>query len=403
MPKSPRAEVGADILRWARKTRGFSLAEAAQRIGVSKATLAAWEQTDLRPTVKQLRNAARVYLRPISLFFLDEPPEDLPHIKDFRRVADSVSEPTAPSPELLVEIRLARERRLEALELAAEAGIEIPHFSLRATMESDPEAVGRNLRQHLGISPKEQFGWVSHYVAFSAWRERLEKRGILVFQTGRHPKAFVDPKEARGFSVAEVPLPIVVANGKESPTARSFTLIHELTHLMLRNGGLCDLHHSFRIKNERDRVEQFCNHVAGATLVPPDVLLAEPRVRNHGDGSEWSDFDLAALSRRFWVSWEVILRRLLILGRTDRTFYQAWKSASEDKFPERSREKQSEDFQLPASIRVIKRNGRLFPRIVLEAYRQEQISLSRAADYLGTGPHQIDKIDRAVFRGRSIA
>ena len=86
----------------------------------------------------------------------------------------------------------------------------------------------------------------------------------------------VEIAEARGFSIAERPLPAVVVNIKDSVYGRIFTLIHEFTHVLLNRGGICDVDEG--ADNDHEDVEIFCNHVAGATLVPRDVLLRSEHV-----------------------------------------------------------------------------------------------------------------------------
>ena len=107
-----------------------------------------------------------------------------------------------------------------------------------------------------------------------------------------------------------------------------------------------------------DRVEVFCNRVAGAVLVPNDALLRSDVVTRHGSNTKWSDDELGQLARRFWVSWEVVLRRLLIAGKTTKDVYDAWRRNNTDRFPERE---DHGDPRLKTPVRVVRRHGRLFP------------------------------------------
>ena len=87
------------------------------------------------------------------------------------------------------------------------------------------------------------------------------------------------------------------------PHGGIFTLLHELTHIMLKEGGICDFHDA--------DVEAYCNRVAGAALFPQESLLRSPTVRNHrGNDPNWSDAELRDLSRRFGGSREAALVRL---------------------------------------------------------------------------------------------
>jgi Zn-dependent peptidase ImmA (M78 family)/transcriptional regulator with XRE-family HTH domain len=392
---SERALVKASVLRWARESRGLSVAEAAQLLHVSEERLASWEDEadESAPTVKQLRRLAGVYTRPLGVLYLSSPPEEEELVADFRRLPDA--EAAERSPALRLEIRLAHERRQEAIELAAAIAQEPPRLGVQASLQDEPEALAGRLRERLGVSLAQQRAWSADREAFNAWRDALEACGVLVFQTGGTPRYRVEPAEVRGFSIAEHPWPVVVANGREAPVARIFTLLHELAHVALRRPGLCDLHELARPTAEADRVEAFCNRVAGAVLVPSAALEAEHTVQRHGRAPRWRDEELRELARRFWVSQEVALRRLVILGRASRDFYQAWRAERERRPPS---EQERGGFLRPHDL-VLKRSGHLFPRLVFRAFRERRIPLSDVIELLSVGPQHFEKTERGAFEG----
>ncbi|MHC4529744.1 MAG: XRE family transcriptional regulator [Planctomycetota bacterium] len=393
MGRSPNAEIDKSILYWARESSGIDVATAAKRAGTTPARIEEWEEEGgSYPTIKQLRKLAKAYMRPIGLFFLPELPEDPASIKDFRKIPDEFQEEMSSA--LRFEIRLAWDRREEAREMVADLDEEPTIIHDRFSLASDPDKIALKIRKMLGISTTQQMQWRTKYDAFNAWRQAVEQKGALVFQTGILRNLIVDPKEARGFSIAEQPYPVIVINSKDHPTARCFTLIHELTHILLADGGLCDLHNPFRATSHVDRTEVFCNRVAGSTLVPGHALLQTNVVQNHGSHAEWSDDELGELSKTFWVSWEVILRRLLILRKTTRGFYQRWRNERNDLFPGRET---GGDVKIPTPTRVIIRNGRLFPALVLRALRNRRITSFRAADILGASADRLRDVETALF------
>lgn len=395
MSRSPKVEVDKSILLWARETSGFDIPSVAKKVGTTPARVQEWEEEGgSQPTIKQLRKLAKAYMRPIGLFFLPELPEDPESIKDFRRIPDELLEDMSSA--LRFEIRLAQDRREEALELISDLDEEPFTIEKRFRLNDDPDRVAAELREILKISISEQMRWRTKYEAFGSWRHAIEEKGTLVFQTGLLRNLIVLPKEARGFSIAEQPYPVIVVNGKDHHSARCFTLIHELAHILLDDGGLCDLHNPFRATSEIDRTEIFCNRVAGSTLVPADALVGTDIVRDHGSHSEWSDDELAALSKKFWVSWEVILRRLLILRRTTRSFYEHWRKERNDLFPGPDTHATTK-IKIPTPTRIIVRNGKLFPALVLRALRNKRITSFKASDILGTGPHRLGDIEGALF------
>ena len=134
MSRSPNVEIDRSILHWARKSSGIDVATAAKRAGTTPARIEEWEEEGgSYPTIKQLRKLAKAYMRPIGLFFLPELPEDPESIKDFRKIPDEFKEEMSSA--LRFEIRLAWDRREEALEMIADLDEEptIIHDRLIAT------------------------------------------------------------------------------------------------------------------------------------------------------------------------------------------------------------------------------------------------------------------------------
>ena len=387
-----RALIKPELLLWARETAGLGVGEAAAKLAQPQHRLESWERGDSRPTIKQLETIARVYKRPFEVFYLPEPPKDFQPLQhDFRRLPGKVA--GVQSAELRYEIRQAHTRREVALELYEGTDEEPPRFSLEAALTDDPERVGHSIHTALatGSHPK----WAGPYDSFNFWRSKLENAGILVFQALK-----IDRAEMRGFSINERPLPVIVLNIKDSPAARTFTMVHELVHLMLRESGLCDLtEEQAKRTPEMMRIERFCNMVAGATLVPRHELLGDPRVRAKGVGrTAWSDDELRPIARKFGVSPLALLRRLLIFERTTTTFYQQKHAESEKRNTEAEDNKGRDGggFAPPDRI-AVSTAGPLFVRLVLTNYHQDAITASAVSDFLSVRLKWLNKIEAAVF------
>jgi Zn-dependent peptidase ImmA (M78 family)/transcriptional regulator with XRE-family HTH domain len=374
------AIVEPELLVWARERSGYSVDVAARKARVSAERLADWEGGTSRPTVKQLRGLGRVYRRPLAVFYLPDPPRDFPPIKDYRRAR--VDEQLSPSPELRSEIEWAFERREIALELFEREGAVPPRLGLRAAIEENPNSVARRIRSALGVPIETQFAWDNEYAAFNGWRDAIESLGALVVQMTR-----VETRQARGFSIADRPLPVIVANNGDPPRARSFTLVHELVHLALQEGGVCDL-------GEHGHIEPFCNRITGAVLVPGDDLGSQELVRDHR-GVEWSDDELSELARHFWTSREVVLRRLLILGRTDENFYRRKRRQFMAEWEARTA-KPKDTGPVPPAITAVIRSGRLLSRMVLSSYSHGIITPSDVSEYLGVRLKHVPRIRQLV-------
>jgi transcriptional regulator with XRE-family HTH domain len=89
MARTPDALIKPELLIWARQSAGFSLDAAAAKLRVSEDRLRSWEAGEARPTIAQLRTAAKTYKRPLAIFYLPEPPLDFQPLRDYRRVPDA--------------------------------------------------------------------------------------------------------------------------------------------------------------------------------------------------------------------------------------------------------------------------------------------------------------------------
>ena len=230
-------------------------------------------------------------------------------------------------------------------------------------MSEPPERLAGRIRELLRVTLEDQYSWSNHYEALRIWISAIERVGVLVFQTGN-----VDINHMRGFSISQRPFPVVVVNAKDSPRGRAFTLIHEFVHIALGKGGICDLR-----DNDLDvdhALEVYCNRVAGEVLVPKEALLSEYIVRQN-DENIWDDYQISKLSNRYMVSKEVILRRLLILGKTSQAEYRR----KRNEFTEAYKQQQTERTgYIPYFRKVLRNNGTAYTNLVLSAYYNEAIS-----------------------------
>ena len=257
------ADIEPSLLGWARQSARLQLADAARKAHVRPGDLSDWEEGRGKPSLPQLRKLARAYKRPLAVFYLPTPPADFQAMHDFRRLQDTG--PGVVSPELSFQMRIAHARRQLALDLYEAVEGPVPELGLVGTLNEDAEALGARIREFLGVTVATQRQWAAGYESFNGWREALEARGVLVFQARD-----VDIQEARGFSISETPLPVVVVNIKDALTGRIFTMMHELSHVALRAGGLCDLSNLNGRPPEDQRTEVFCNAAAAAALLPAE-------------------------------------------------------------------------------------------------------------------------------------
>jgi Zn-dependent peptidase ImmA (M78 family) len=189
---------------------------------------------------------------------------------------------------------------------------------------------------------REEFGLTDIFVppesansqVFNFWRGLLEHSGVLVFQTTK-----ISLDTFRGLSVHHDELPIVMVNGGDSPAGRTFTLFHEIAHLVNRTSGLCALRESVD-------EEAIANNFAANFLMPETAVRANLRFQDNPP--------VAAehLARHFKVSNLAAAVRLRRLDLIDDEDLDEVRAASEETW-ERAREalKQKDGFVPPWRLR----------------------------------------------------
>lgn len=386
------APVTPEVLKWARESVGVPVAVAAKRADVSPDRLQKWESGEEEPTVAKLRLLAALYQRPLAVFFLPEPPKEFLTPRDFRRLPGQLDH-TWSRP-LHKVFRRAVEQREVAVELLEDEG-ETPEMTLPSIgLNDDAETGAVELRDALGVTEQEQFSWSRSEDALRGWIEAAESAGVMVLRTSD-----VDLAEMRGVSVFEPVIPVVVVNALDSNRGQVFSLLHELVHLTLREGGLCDTLEP--ASGGARTVEAFCNAVAAAVLMPRSHFLAEDVVAPTGH-REWDDETLESLSRRYGASPEAVLRRLVTLQRAtwDHYFerrerylvlYQLLREQ------ERARRRAAKKKGGPPPHRMaIRDRGKPFVRLVLDAYHRDAITTSSVASALGLKVKHLPALDREI-------
>ncbi|MBL9065007.1 MAG: ImmA/IrrE family metallo-endopeptidase [Sphingopyxis sp.] len=264
MPK-----VNPDILRWAREQAGLDLEAAARELGLTgknaTAHLEELEVGEKDPSRSQLANMARKYRRPLLTFFLEAPPKLAERTHDYRMVVDP-----EPGHEnilgALVRENLTRQALVRtALEDADEAAKRDFVGSLSMNQGSAAGVVA--LEKLLEIDRDDYRRAKSTDDAFGVLRDAAERAGVFVVLQGNLGNYFSDigPDVFRGLSLVDDVAPFIVINDKDARAAWSFTLLHEIVHILLGEGGISGYASGAAI-------ERFCDDVASLFLLDPGEL-----------------------------------------------------------------------------------------------------------------------------------
>jgi Zn-dependent peptidase ImmA (M78 family)/DNA-binding XRE family transcriptional regulator len=377
-------------MEWARTSAGLTREEAATRALLEPSRLASIEKGSTRPSWSELKRLAHVYRRSPAALLLRDPPEE-PGLPKYFRASQAEAKAAAKlSRETLSTIRRARQLQQALTDLRAESPP--PVLSLpRATVAESPEATAAKVRELLRPAAEQPS---SRQVReprelFRDYRSILFDFGILVLQLP------MPPEEVRGFSLLDQPTPTLVVSQSDSPTARCFTLFHELGHALLRDGGICEI--SFRSPLlSRNLEERFCNAFAGNFLVPRDAIVAASQ--ELGTGEPVSPVFVENLSHKYGVSREVVLRRLLDVGRLTPPEYRTALADVIDSYDRTPRDQRGRaDY-----VRVrFSQYGPRFANTVLGAVESGKITYRDAVGYLALRVDHFDRVREFIDRGSS--
>ena len=194
-------------------------------------------------------------------------------------------------------------------------------------------------------------------------------------------------------SLLRFPLPVAGVNSKETPEPRSYTLIHELIHIMLAAGK--DEAPAARESRSGEAwlaVERFAEEATSHTLVPEEALSEVIRSRGF-PRSGWDVGDVRSLAKQFRISPLAMATRLRASGFFDWTHYRNWKDVWDKHVASLTPRKGG--FAHPIA-QTLSRAGRPFTQVVLEALASNRITPVNASRYLDLKFEHFEKLRGAL-------
>ena len=379
MTKVVRVSITPKVLKWARERAGYGLD--ATIAGHSPEKIAAWESGEQKPTLAALKKLAEKYHRSPLFFALPAPPDE-PVAHDFR-ASKKTSSPEArkKNPALQTFVFMVEARCEWAAEFRREQGETPPAADFLGIVKTDedPENAGQKIRRALGVKTEDMIETRNHDEALRYWIDKIESIGVFVFQNDTAGRKGLPSELFRGLAVAtDDYAPAIAINSQDSQRGKIFTLAHELAHLAIGQPGLSDSDpvHS-------DRVEDFCDDVAAAVLLPrADFLREWERARAKFGGDKKAV--IGEIAKRLHLSRSVAAVKAKRYGKIDGGLsreiryedYKAWKKWRGEKTV----------FYCRAGFRenmLARQAGRLFSRMILSACRAGDANPTVARKLLG--------------------
>lgn len=292
-------------------------------------------------------------------------------------------------------IREMQQRQAWAREFHEESGESALPFVGRFTLQDEPGVVAKDILHELSIDPTRY----RQGSPMKEWMEKAEAKGVFISRTSFiHSRLVLNSEEFQGFAISDPIAPFVFINADDWDSAQLFSLVHELAHIWINQSGISsDILPENQQVGHQHPVELFCNKVAAHALLPTDIVDAIPA--NTFD----SISQVYPAARHYGVSSFALLVRALELKRISFPRYQELKSDADKEFQAfllREREKalkQKKQEGGPNPFRIkANRNGHLFTRFVLDAYRSGAIQPTEASSLLDTQVNQFNKLEAFV-------
>ncbi len=359
--------INASRIEWCCAERGITPEQLAAECRIALPTMQKVIESDGALTFGQLRTVADYFGRGV-LFFLEESPVDPQqvHTPQFRTLANQKPE-LSPKIKTLIE-RVEHHRDFYVAQREYLDATDFPRFDPPNLAGRSVAAAARIAREWLGLGAAN---------SFDTYRQAVEAKGVLVFRSNGYNGRWQIAKESPilGFSLYDAQCPVIVVKKLVWEPRQSFTLIHELGHILLHKISSIDDESDFR---SHEGAEREANAFAGLVLVPDEFLRT---IDDHGLPQEVALYDdwLEPQRRAWGVSAETILRRLLDAGWLPQARYAEYRT-----WRDNTATTVQDDFGSRAYRHREPRHifGDIYVRTVLNSLYARNITLAKASTYL---------------------
>jgi Zn-dependent peptidase ImmA (M78 family) len=341
--------------------------------------LALWEKTPTPLPIDKCQSIAKAYNRNWYIFLLEEEigKPTVPH--DFRK-GRGEAVPLGDKSMLAFDRADLLLDKIESLHESDPGHSVVDEVS--AKLSNNPESIAQKFRSHLSVPQKPETP--DAYGVLRYWRYRLSDVGLYVTQAG-FPIA-----EVRAFCRSRNGHHLIVLSSKDPPAARSFSLLHEVGHLLLGGDAMCKPTGWTEGQSE----EPWCNRFAAAVLLPKASVQASPRYHDLISG-EVTIGSGRPLAREFGVSELALFRRLESFGDLTNAQYKELQDASDEGWGEIGERLGKPILEHPK--RIVYGESPLFVRQVFDAFTAGELSYREIGSLLNTPLHSVSEIREEAY------
>jgi Zn-dependent peptidase ImmA (M78 family) len=236
--------------------RGLKNDIISQKTGIDTDEISRLRSVDGEVEQDTLIMLAKLVQKPWTVFLLDDPEKPAGFGHDNRTLNNRRQGLGSEMIKILEDTKFMLD---VSKEIDSNYQVSLPVQSISLT--NNPQKAGENLRDLLDIDEEQCAKIYDPREMFNYWKDLVQTFGIYVSERA------LPLGQVRAFSLLSANKAAIVLSTKDSYTARSFSLFHELCHILLRNTGVCDLNAFSSVETER-----FCNQFSAAFLAPSKIL-----------------------------------------------------------------------------------------------------------------------------------
>lgn len=380
-----KALIKGKMITWGRERSHVLPAALAKKLGIPEERLTQWESGEDLPTLAQAQKIANTLHIPLGYLYLEQPPRELAEAPDLRTVRNQSRDEF--SPDFIETYQSVQLRQQWFREFRLQEGYpELPFVGL-FNEHTALEAVVSAMSELLEVDRLRKEASNNAQLA-SLLVQQAESLGILVFRSGvvgRNTHRGLSVEEFRGFAIYDTYAPAIFINTKDAKSAQVFSILHELAHIWIGEGGVSNYDLADKPSEKIPSVETRCDRIAAEVLVPQNLLTRS--WRESLDPIE----NTQKLSSQFKVSRLVIAIRARDCKLvTNDEFRQLYAIEMKREQSQRNKEKLSSGGPNP-NLMLSMQNGRLFSQALLSQLYEGKVLFREAGRLLGI--KKLDGID----------
>lgn len=295
-------DINNNLLIWAIERAGINIDEVSKTIPY----FSSWLLGKKKPTVKQLEKFAQKVHLPFGYLFLDNPPEEKLPIPFFRTIN---SQEHKINLNIYDSVLILQQRQNWLTDYLKENNYPKLNFVGKFSRNPDINEVVNDIRTTLKINEE----WAREFSTWEKAKDHLtqliEDAGIITtFSSivGNNTRRKIKVDDCRGFVLVDEYAPFMFINSADSKSAQMFTIAHELAHIWIGKSAGFDFR---QLQPANNDTEVLCDRIAAEFLVPAKSIE-----------ESWKTVkDISQLAKHFKVSQIVIARRLLDLGKINKS------------------------------------------------------------------------------------